>query len=426
MASLTLNSFDAVLKQHYTDQRVKNLVYEDNALLAMLPKMESFGGRNLPVPIQYGIIAGRAGSLATAIANAQPSQFEDFLLTRDHDYAYITIDNEAMEASVGDKNAFLAARVTEINAMLHALARSLAIKLYRSGTGSVGTIATVTGDVDINGAALAGNSRIVLANVDEITNFEVNDKIGASATDGGAIKQNPGGTDFYATVVRVDRSAGAFQISTDVLDAGFADDWAVGDFLHKEGDAQDAGTRKVLVGLSGWLPASNPSVGESFFGVDRSVDTRLSGVRYDGSGETVQEALIGAALRLRREGGRPTHVFMNPKHLGELLRTFEGQVTREATKSADAPISFEAVMLRTPGGTVRVHEDYNCPPGVAYMLDMRTWKLYSLGPAPKIYRQDGLTMLRQAAADGAEVRGLYYAQLGCDAPGNNCRITLAN
>ena len=54
--SLDMVSFDAALKEHYTDDRVENMVYMDNPLLALMAKMEDFGGRNLPVPIIWGIL----------------------------------------------------------------------------------------------------------------------------------------------------------------------------------------------------------------------------------------------------------------------------------------------------------------------------------------------------------------------------------
>ncbi len=47
--SLDMTSFASALKVHYTDQRVENMVYQDNPLLAMIPKMTSFGGKNLPI-----------------------------------------------------------------------------------------------------------------------------------------------------------------------------------------------------------------------------------------------------------------------------------------------------------------------------------------------------------------------------------------
>ena len=52
--SLDITSFDAALKQHYTSDRIENMVYSDNPLLALLPKYEQFGGKNLPIPVIHG------------------------------------------------------------------------------------------------------------------------------------------------------------------------------------------------------------------------------------------------------------------------------------------------------------------------------------------------------------------------------------
>lgn len=39
--ALDLTTFAPALKAHYTDDMVLNMVYKDNPLLAMMPKMES-------------------------------------------------------------------------------------------------------------------------------------------------------------------------------------------------------------------------------------------------------------------------------------------------------------------------------------------------------------------------------------------------
>ena len=143
--ALDLVSFQDILKEHYEDLRVKNMVYQDNPFLAMVPKMENFGGRNLPVPIQFGTPQSRSATYATALARKATanSQYDRFELTRVRDYCLATIDNETMEASKGDVNAFMEAATSEIDSAIHSCTRSLAIALYRSGTGSIGTLAAV-------------------------------------------------------------------------------------------------------------------------------------------------------------------------------------------------------------------------------------------------------------------------------------------
>ena len=56
------------------------------------------------------------------------------------------------------------------------------------------------------------------------------------------------------------------------------------------------------------------------------------------------------------------------------------------------------------------------------MVQLNTWKLYSLGKAVRVIDTDGLQMLRQATADGVEVRYGFYGQVGCRGPGYNINL----
>jgi hypothetical protein len=87
-------------------------------------------------------------------------------------------------------------------------------------------------------------------------------------------------------------------------------------------------------------------------------------------------------------------------------------------------VGFEGMQIHGPKGSIKIIPDQNCPSDLAWMLQMDTWKLYSLGAAPKILDSDGLKMLREASADAVEVRVGYYAQLGCAAPGFNGVVKL--
>ena len=413
--SLNMTTFEAALKVHYTDDRVKNMVYSNNPLLALLPKMESFGGKNLPIPIQYGVPGSRSATFSNALAqkNAvfsgginRSSKFEDFVLTRVKDYCLASIDNETLEASVGNPNAFMEAAVTEINSAIHSCTRSLATALYRDGSGTIGVAGPV---VAAGGGAPA---TVTLATTDDIVNFEVGMRIkGIDA--GGVIHSGD-------TITAVDRDAGIISLPS-------LGSIAAADSLFCEGD------RNLKVsGLAAWVPDTAPVAGDSFFGVDRSADTtRLAGVRYDastggaGGGPVadITEALTKASARLAREGGRPTHCFMNHADYGRLLAFLNTKVEYAEVKAHEVgDISFSALRLHTPSGTVTVIPDHNCPTGRAYLLQMDTWKFYSLGGAPKILQTDGMRMLREASSDGVEVRVGYYGQLGCNAPGYSCVI----
>ena len=103
--ALNMTTFAAALKQHYTDEKIENMVYKDNPFLAMIAKYEDFGGENLKLPVKYGIPMGRSATFGDAVNNKSASQIKAFLLERKADYAIASIANETIEASKGNANA---------------------------------------------------------------------------------------------------------------------------------------------------------------------------------------------------------------------------------------------------------------------------------------------------------------------------------
>ena len=411
MAALDLTSFEAALKVHYTDLRVKNLVYRNNPFLAAVPKYEYFGGKNLPIPVQFGTPQGRSATFTDANnQNVQtPGEYTDFVLKRVRNYSVAAIDNETLEASVGRPNAFMEAAASEIDGALRSLTQDLAGNLYRDQFGIRGEIANIV----VNEIELTNPSDIVFFEVG-MTLVTVPAATPAAATTGGGIG---------CTIDTINRDNGTFTV-TAILGAT-----AAGDVIFQLGDAANGGDVLKMAGLSGWLPATAPVSGVTpdFFQVDRGRDaSRLAGQRYNGTSETIEEALIGAGSLLFREGGRPDLVFMNPLEYSDLIKSLGSKVVYDVVRSSDvAEVFFDSVRVYTPSGQVSVVADPNCPTGVAYMLQMDTWKLYSLGMAPKILMTDGLRFLRTENADSVTVRCGYYSQLGCTAPGWNARIALA-
>ena len=421
---IDLTTFDAALRLHFTGDAIKTQVYKNHPLLAVLAKMESFGGRDdLEIPIIYGTPRGRSASLAAAKEGKHASEMDNFHLTRAANYSYIELDSLTLAAADVKNDSWMTARQFEIDAMLMSVSRDVSSDLFRNGFGVRGRILTI----DAGAANL-----ITLETPSDIVNFERGDRIILTATDAtpGAGALRDSGADVE--IATIDRDAGSFTYTgTDIALA------AATDYIHIRGDRGSAATRRKLVGLDGWLPATAPTAGDSFFGVDRSVDaTRLAGHRVTGTASTVMEALIDAGARLFREGGKPDLVVMNPVHAAELAKELMSHAVYEPVKSENGVVSFDGLVVRTPGGKVRVLEDPSCPAGVAYMLQSDVWKMYSLGPVPHLVDEDGkisqrlqpsayTTSLAVRDGDGVEIRGRAFSNLGCRAPGWNARISLA-
>ena len=388
-----MTTFAAALKQHYTDEKIENMVYKDNPFLAMISKYEDFGGENLKLPVKYGLPMGRSATFGDAVSNKSASQLKAFLLTRKADYAIASIANETIEASKGNANAFIEAATFEIDGAIEAATRSLAISLYGDGSGQIG----VVGSIDTTGT----NDAITLATIQDVTNFEV------------GMQLNFGTATANKEVLLINRDTGVMEVTT-------SSGATATEAIYVDGDKDNK-----LTGLGGWLPSSAPGSTDSFFGVNRSSDsTRLGGIRFDGSSLPIEEALIGAAARVAREGGKPDVCFINYNNFADLEKALGSKVSYVDVK-VNPEIGFRGILVHGPRGPIKVVPDQNCPNNAAFMLQLDMWKLYSLGKAPKILDSDGLKFLRESTADAVEARIGYYAQLGCRAPGFNVRVALS-
>ena len=389
-----MTTFAAALKQHYTDEKIENMVYKDNPFLAMISKYEDFGGENLKLPVKYGLPMGRSATFADAVSNKSASQLKAFLLTRKADYAIASIANETIEASKGNANAFIEAATFEIDGAIEAATRSLAISLYGDGSGQIGVVGSLA-------TTTASNDTVTLATIQDITNFEV------------GMQLNFGTATSNKEISTINRDTGVILLTG-------ASGATTTEAIYVDGDKDNK-----LTGLGGWLPSSAPGSTDSFFGVNRSSDaTRLGGIRFDGSSLPIEEALIGAAARVAREGGKPDVCFINYNNFADLEKALGSKVSYVDVK-VNPEIGFRGILVHGPRGPIKVVPDQNCPNGVAYLLQMDVWKLYSLGKAPKILDSDGLKFLRESTADAVEARIGYYAQLGCRAPGFNVRVALS-
>lgn len=406
--SFDLGAANAALKELYDDQKIANLVYKNNPFLAMVPKMEEFGGKYMPIPLIINNSQGRSATFSNAQTNQTAAVVESFALTRASNYSIAQIDNQTMLASKTDKMAFINGATVVIDGAIRSLTNNLATQLFRDGTGAIGVI---------DATSTLGN--IVLTNASDVVNFEVNMTLEARDPSTGALRS--GGP---AYVVAVNRSTGVVQVSGSMggaVGTGLGA-WAAaaGDKLNVQGDYNLA-----LKGLSAWLPTVSPGSTDSFFGVNRSIDpTRLGGVRFDGSMESIEEAVIDASLLVAREGGTPDVCIMNYASYASLEKSL-GAKAQYISFDGPAKLYYPGILINGAAGQIKVFPDRSCPAKTAYLLQMDTWKLYSLGPAPHIAKYaDGLEMLRVYNSDAAELRVVSYANLGCNAPGFNAVVQL--
>ena len=403
--ALDLVSFEEALKEHYKGDTVEDLVYKNRPLLALMPKYSKFGGRVMPIPVMNANPQNRSATFTSAqktqasaplAAKYQSAQIKSFLLQRSRDYSIARIDGETMDASKGDSNAFMAAATAEIDGAMSAISLSLAHALYRDGSGVICEVAANTANV----ISLTAGTQ------EDITGIEV----------GMALQDETGAKE--ALVIAVNRSDGEFTVTP------ISGTIATSDKLLVIGDKD-----LKVSGLESWVPATAPTAGDNHFGVDRSVDpSRLAGQRQAFDTD-IKTSLVKGATLCGREGGRPDVAFMAFSDFAELELDLGAKVQYTDSSgvggASPARIGFKALEIHAPYGTIKCIPDADCQPGVAWLLQMNTWSLNSLGECPRILSHDGNRLLRVTDADAIEARIGYYAQVGCKAPGYNCRVALA-
>lgn len=414
----------AALKELYTgDDYMKDLVYKKNPCLALMPKDESpsgFAGKYIPVPLIYGTPQGRSANFSNAQTNQTAPALSSFFVYRVSNYQLVTITNELLEATKDNAGAFVDEAKLNMDTGFRNISNDLAGDLFGAGNGVRGQLSSITSGV------------ITLGNPGTVTQFEVGMTLVTFSISGSTYTQSTSAAVGY--VIAVNRTAGTVTVSDTAQggSAGTPTSWSAsfpniavqGDITF--GSLTATTSFSKISGLGAWLPTVSPT--DTFWGVPRSADpTRLGGVRFDGSNESIEEALIDGSTLVAREGGQPDMAFVPFSSYANLEKSLGSKVQYVDVKHDEADIAFAGIRIHAPYGPITVIPDRSCTAQTAYLLQMDTWKLRSLGKSPHVltYGMEGLEALRVGNADALEIRIGYYGNLICNAPGFNCVVQLS-
>lgn len=406
--ALGMNEIIGVLKELYDGQKVIKMAYTQNPFFAQVEKKPDVGGKLYPLPIIVDSNANATNTFSYALSNTSPMVIKEFMVPNVTGYQIAQISRQAMRQAAYGDDSFIDGTKATIDQAIIGATNLLASGLYRDGTGTIGQIAT--------GGITSGV--ITLADPNSIVQFQVNQILEGRSTSGGTVVS--GGALGY--VIAMNRSAGQLTVSaTAGGSAGTPVNWVAGTYLNVQGTSN-----AQVTGLAGWLNAVNVQSNDNFFNVNRSSDvTRLAGVYYDGSSQSIEEALTDASTLTFREGGTPDVCFMNPASYSAFQKALGARAVYTEW-SGPAELIYKGITLNGAGGEFRCLADRNCQGYTGYLLTMSTWVLLSTDDAPNIFDYDDDTqMLRMGLYDSAELRVGWYANLGCRAPGWNALVKLA-
>lgn len=404
---ISRSAIEAVMKELYKGQKLEELAYDKFArpFFSMLKKAKA-GGKYTPYPVRFGNTQGLGATFSTAQGNVSTTRTAAFDVSTVKSYAVAKIETEALLSARGNDMAFINGVRYPIDDAINSLSNDIETHLFQDGSGAIGQVST-----DATGTTLT------LKSSKDVNNFEVDMELKFGTSKTGALKSGS------VTVTAIDRSAGTMTV--DALTAidgtsGVAED----DYIFREGDYVSASDRLKVRGLEGWVPASAPTAGDSFYNVDRSVDaTRLAGVRYDASGLSFEEALINASAQVCDIGsGRPNVALMSNPTWRQLVNELGSKVQRDAGGLGKA--GFRTLEVEGNRGPIECVASPKCPNGVIWLLELDSWELISLDAPIRIIDDDGLKVRAVYNADQFETRVGTYSNLACKRPSHNCRVTI--
>lgn len=423
-----------VLKQLYSDDSwvMKDLVFNKNRFLSMVDKDETemgLGGVNFPIPVLYDVGGGGSANLGTAQTYQTAPATVSFLLTTVNVYRVGSIQNQFLRASAQNIGAFMPAAKMNVKSLYMGAANDIAYQMFADGSGVRGTFGASGGSGSISSGV------ITLDNLAQVYQFSVNMALNSFSISGATATQSTGAAIGY--VIAVDTGAGTITVSATLQGAaGTPSSWSTSfPYLGRAGDTLFSSNGLLsanmlcIAGLGAWVPSTAPGGSDSFFTVNRSVSpTKLAGLRFTGTAESIQDCLIDATNQLAAqssEAGDPDVIFINPVSYQTLVKNLTGQGQYQmirAKVNEEVEISFKALVLPTANGEISIIQDRNCPGSTAYILTMKTWKLRSLGKIPQFltfpgfYDMLGFPIQGQ---DAVEIRVGGYLNLTCNAPGAN-------
>jgi hypothetical protein len=406
--SASISTLPSLYKTLFSPGQVYDLSYGDNNVLwALLDKETNFTGDGEKVAIEHAPPGGRSADFATAkTLMGHGGEDAHFLLTRHKDYQLISLDGESIDAAEGNDGAFVDLFTSRTKRGITNLARQLNFDLYRSGSGSRGRIAT----------SGISTTTLTLATIYDATGFEVGMEVVVGPND-----SSTGLRAGSATITGINRKEG--KLITDSNWSAQITSPTDADYIFVKGDASSK-----VKGLDAYCPGTAPTSGDSLYGLDRSVDDRLSGVRAgDLSTMAIEEALLQLNFEIYTYGKGLTKVnLMHALKYTDLIKSYQNR-TIPYVNTKFGNIGFEGIKVSHAGGQSVVYGDRDCQYTTMWGIDpsVLTFRSLKMAPRPLDYKETTKSGAHfDPDADGLVLRMGYRGALRNKAPSFMGRATI--
>jgi hypothetical protein len=401
----------AILKQTYPDGIVP-IDYARAKTLALLKKSKGTVvsgpfGAGFVQPLKYGNPQAGSATYATGYAQAstESSRYQQWFLTPGELFQFARVNGKLTRISEGT-GSFVNAMVSEIENARNALTRMVEIFLGGNGWGCLGQIDQT--------AASVSTTTLTLAQPWMARMFEIGMSLVAASSDHASALRSA----TSIKITKVDASAGTLTMAS----AGNSQSWAVGDYLFRDGDRDNAYTTKLVpCGFNAFLPQTAPTSGQTLFTVDQSLSVRTGGNRRDASagGGNIEEVLLDLSADIDAQGGVTTHCVLGTKAHAKLVKSMLNKTYFDVEDIDGAPLGFRGVLLAGASGDMLCYSDGAFPEGVAWQFSIDDVGIIHTGKdLIMLEEKDGLQFREVAGSDDWMARLISSYQFYDDAPGH--------
>lgn len=397
----SLASTPNIFKVLYPDGISKPL-YGESYMLGSMKKDTTFYGQGAKfVVVSIAPGSGGSASISSAIANQGSTQEVKFQLPRKKLYEVGSVDGETIFAGRDKKGAIVDIVRHTMDRALEAFGVTLSRAVWGNGGGARAQIAASSN--------LATPTITLTSRVDANAFFR-NMFVQASLDDGYTGASGVLGAGLQVQLGQVQRLNAATGTTSLTLASG---NWnqipglTTSSYLFRSGDYG-----AYPAGIPAWAPTVDPTVTDSFLGVNRFTAgdmNFLSGWRISGGGQPKQQTLVdmGAEAKQNSLVGIKS-ISMNPLDMASVFKEQSTFKTIEVDVG-DVKLGYNSVALQTAVGGMTVTSETWIPRGVAWALDPSTWTMRSAGDVPMLLDVDGIKMfLRNPGSDDYQFRyGCY-------------------
>ena len=430
MASTALLNF---LKVKYDNGKIPREVFEKFPFLDAVPKFTDGGGLNFTTAVVTGNPEGIGANVTIAQAgNALAGGLSDFkgkqwVIPWGEYSGSVIINDKQIKQARGHESAFFDWLKEQLDGIWRSFLTHMSYLMFTEAGMAIGTGKLTTGVLQLDDPT-------------NVIRFPIGCTVQASVNSGALSTDSLVNSGSIGYVFAVDQNLGTVTMATSAANAatataGTPTGWsdATQYYIFRQGDFGGSATPNVIFkGLGSWLPASAPSPGENFYGVDRSVaPAQLSGFRLlaaDVAGMSIRKRIKRAVAIINNRSTTPgiTHVVLNKEKWQDLADELEAQGTRILETNEKYGFGANSIALAAGGGVVEVIGDRAAPYSTGYALTMpkdgSNIQMKSIDGFPHIIREDGLELLRSGTANDYEHRIAAYPAFVVKAPGWNGRF----